>query len=118
MNGQTEKRPLRLALVGIGHVHAASMVRDFLKFGEDVEFLGFADYPYRSPEEEEHLTMNGFRTENGTVWRYFENYQDLLGEKPDVCILCASAPFWKSPWRSPWRMPRGCTARRKRAART
>ena len=89
MSGLIQTRPLRLALVGIGHVHAAGMVRDFLKFGEDVELLGFADYPYHSPEEEEHLAMNGFQTEQCAAWRYYENYRDLLAEGPDVCILCA-----------------------------
>ena len=84
-------KKLRFAMIGIGHVHAAGMIKDFLNQGEDrVEFLGFADYPYRSPEESEHLKMNRFQNEDGTyVYPYFENYRDILAQKPDLVLLCA-----------------------------
>ena len=82
-------KKLRFAMIGIGHVHAAGMIKDFLNQGEDrVEFLGFADYPYRSPEESEHLKMNRFQNEDGTyVYPYFENYRDILAQKPDLVLL-------------------------------
>lgn len=84
-------KKLRFAAIGIGHVHTGSMIRDFLDQGEErVEFLGFADYPYHSPEESEHLKMNHFQREDGSfVYPYFENYHDILAMKPDLVILCA-----------------------------
>ena len=51
-------KKLRFAAIGIGHVHTGGMIREFLGLGEErAEFLGFADYPYHSPEEKEHLLM-------------------------------------------------------------
>ncbi len=79
---------IRVAIIGIAHIHAILMIRDLEKNRDKVEIVGMADYPPFTKEElEKRLVMNmppeGY---NVPLW---DDYKELLKQNIDLAIICS-----------------------------
>lgn len=80
---------LRIAIVGIAHVHAIGFLNAFAPFPDEAEIIGFCDLPDPAglPEEsfEERLRKNF--SPKGPRPPHLDSLDDLLALKPDLCCI-------------------------------
>ena len=78
---------VKIALIGLGHVHAQLMYNAFNQYPDQVEWLGMADMLQETPEQvKRNVELNAGRAKELPL---FENYQNLLDKGPDL-VLCGS----------------------------
>ncbi len=78
---------LTYAILGISHVHTATLHRELAAFGEETRCIGWADTPShdkQNPGEKRRVILGEF-AESLTE---YEDYHDLIAQKPDVAIVC------------------------------
>lgn len=79
-------KKLRAAIIGIAHVHAIMLAKEFSKYPDDITLVGMADVP---PYTEEQLkTRLKLNTSSKMEIPFFENYKELLAQDIDIAILC------------------------------
>ncbi|MBQ8804031.1 MAG: Gfo/Idh/MocA family oxidoreductase [Tyzzerella sp.] len=79
-------KKLRIALIGLSHVHIAQLTRDFLNYPEEVEVVGAADVPpYTVNESEIGNRMKFLAKREIPIW---EDYKELLKQDIDIAIVC------------------------------
>lgn len=77
---------LKLALLGLGHVHAHNLSVDFNRYPEEMEWIGCADVP---PYDERGVQAR-IKENMGNVPlpTFYDDYQELLKQKPDLAVVC------------------------------
>lgn len=79
----------RIAIIGIDHVHAAQLYKEFNKFaGDRVEWIGYADTTDCSEELLEFKLKLNFFLEGMKEIKRYNSFIDLLDEKPDIALVC------------------------------
>lgn len=77
---------LKLAIIGLSHVHAQLFFKQFSKYENEIEWLGCADVePYDEEKVNDKLAKNMPRL---TPPKIFKDYKELLDLKPDIAIVC------------------------------
>mgnify|MGYP000161837941 CR=1 FL=1 len=79
-------RKLKVAIIGLAHVHAQCLYRDFNKYPEQIEWLGCADVPpFDEKGVENRIQMN---LPNGKDVKIYDDYKTLLDLNPDIALIC------------------------------
>lgn len=79
-------KKLRVAIIGLAHIHAHNLSQDFNKYPESIEWAGIADVPpYTKEQLEKRLKLNDPQVGDAKL---FENYKELLDQSPDLAIIC------------------------------
>lgn len=80
-------KKIRIAIIGLGHVHTQLLYRVFQQYADEIEWLGMADMPSATREDtNRHLQLNVGEAKDLPL---FPDYQALLSQKPDL-VLCGS----------------------------
>lgn len=78
----------RIALIGLGHVHAQTLYDTFFSHPDEVEWLGMADAPGIDPAQtQKHIELNAAEVKGLPL---YDDYRALLEKKPDL-VLCGSS---------------------------
>ncbi len=77
----------KIAVIGLAHVHAQILYRDFNRYPDEVEWLGCADIPPFHPEGPEKRMSLSMNVPNPP--RLYADYQELLALGPDIAIVCS-----------------------------
>lgn len=78
-------KKLKVALIGLAHVHAQILYKDFNKYPDKIEWLGCADVPpYSEDGLKRRLELN---MPNIDMPEIYDNYTDLLDKKPDIALI-------------------------------
>lgn len=81
-------KKLRIALIGLEHVHTQGLVNSFLPYEDKVEFVGMADVPpYTEEELEKRVEMHHPRKIDLKLW---DDYKELLKQDIDIALICTS----------------------------
>lgn len=81
-------KKLRIALIGLEHVHTQGLVNGFLRYPELVEFVGMADVP---PYTEEELAKRVEMHQPGQIkLKLWKDYKELLNQEIDIALICTS----------------------------
>lgn len=79
-------RKIRIAIIGLSHIHFTTLSRDFDKYRDQIEWVGMADVPpYTEEERATKIRMNVPEDVDVKLW---EDYRELLAQDIDVAILC------------------------------
>ena len=79
-------KKIRVAFIGLAHIHFITLSADFMKYPEQIEFVGMADVPpYTQEELETRIRMNVPDDRNVPLW---DDYRKLLKQDIDVAIIC------------------------------
>lgn len=77
---------IRIAFIGMAHVHLAQLSYQLYEHKEDLELVGVADYYPESKEQfETHIRLNKDRTVPLEIW---DDYKELLKQNIDVAVVC------------------------------
>lgn len=77
---------IRVAFIGMAHVHLAQLSYQLYAHKEDIELVGVADYYPESKEQfETHIKLNKDRTVPLDIW---DDYKELLKQNIDVAVVC------------------------------
>ena len=80
-------RKIKIAIIGLGHVHTQGLYREFNQYADEVEWLGMADMENTPAEKTaRHIELNAGDAKS---LRLVKHYGDLLAEGPDL-VLCGS----------------------------
>lgn len=78
-------KKVRVAIIGLGHVHTAGMLFTFSK-NENVEIVGIAEYGEYTEEE---LQFNlSHHIPEGIHPEVYRDYKELLKQKLDLAVIC------------------------------
>ncbi|MBQ8814065.1 MAG: Gfo/Idh/MocA family oxidoreductase [Lachnospiraceae bacterium] len=81
-------KKLRIALIGLEHVHTHGLTNDFLRYPELVEFVGMAEVPpYTEAELEKRLEVHRPKKIDLKLW---DDYKELLKQDIDIALICTS----------------------------
>ena len=76
---------IRVAFIGLAHIHFITLSHDFKKYPEEFEFVGMADYPPFTQEElETRIKMNVPKDVDVKLW---DDYRDLLNQDIDLAVI-------------------------------
>ena len=79
-------KKIRVAFIGLAHIHFITLSADFMKYPDQVEFVGMADVPpYTEEELQTRLKLNVPEDRNVPLWN---DYKELLKQDIDVAIIC------------------------------
>ena len=77
---------LKVAIIGLAHVHAQSFVKTFNKYPDKIEWLGCADViEYDEKEINHRIEINIPKI---TPPKVYKDYKELLDLKPDIAVIC------------------------------
>lgn len=80
-------KKLRVAFIGMAHIHLKLLSGEFSKYPELVDLIGVADYPpYTVEEKELRIKLNYPRMDSFPIW---EDYKELLANDIDIAVLCS-----------------------------
>ena len=80
-------KKIRTAIIGLEHIHAGSLAKDFNNY-EEIEWVGMAAIPpYTEEELEKYLTKNMRKEADIPVW---DDYKELLNQNLDLAIVCTN----------------------------
>ena len=80
-------RKIKIAIIGLGHVHTQGLYREFNQYADEVEWLGMADMENTPADKTaRHIELNAGDAKS---LRLVKHYGDLLAEGPDL-VLCGS----------------------------
>ena len=80
------ERKIRVAFIGLAHIHFTTLYNDFIKYPDKFEFVGMADYPpFTEEESRTRLKMNVPESCKIKLW---DDYKELLKQNIDVAIIC------------------------------
>lgn len=82
-----KKSRVKIAIIGIEHVHAWSMYHEFNRDPERVEWLGCADISGKTYEAARVLKERNLA---GCDIKLYKDFKELLDLKPDLVIVCSS----------------------------
>ncbi len=82
-------KKLRVAMLGFEHVHAVSMYDVFSRYPDKYELLGCAEPPFKEGEIPEEPSARKARVLGKRPLRLYENWEELLAEKPDLAVVCS-----------------------------
>jgi predicted dehydrogenase len=78
---------LKIAIIGLGHVHTQILFRLFNQYPDEVEWLGMADMEYTPAEKtQQHIQLNAGEARDLPLC---QSYHELLKKEPDL-VLCGS----------------------------
>ena len=76
---------MRVAFIGMQHIHLKNLSKDFNKFQDEVEIVGVADVPPYTPEElETRILLNKPTDVEIPLW---DDYKELLKQNIDVAVI-------------------------------
>lgn len=77
----------KIAFVGLDHVHVSQMFDAFFKSGEEVEYLGAADFLSKEPDEVDKKVSSNMSKDARDNLKIFYDYNELLDLKPDLVLV-------------------------------
>lgn len=83
-------KKLKLAIIGIEHIHATLLFREFSTLEDKFEWLGCADIPPEVGDKTEPAVARKERNLAGCDIKLFDDYKELLSLKPDLAIVCSN----------------------------
>lgn len=78
-------KKLRVAFIGMAHVHVHNMSHDFIKYPDEIELVGIADYPPYTEEESELRRKLNYPTD--FEFKIWDDYRELLAQDIDIAVL-------------------------------
>ena len=75
---------IRIAFIGMDHVHVQTLWREFVKYPDVYEIVGIADYPKHCPDMVEYKKRHNWPKQELVVW---EDYKELLSKDIDVAVV-------------------------------
>ena len=81
-------RKLRIAIIGMEHVHIGNLSKDFSRYPDRLKWVGIAEVPPFTQEEVEMRTKLNVLDE--PVLKYWDDYKELLAQDIDVAIICTN----------------------------
>lgn len=79
-------KKLRVAFIGIAHVHVDNLSHDFLKFSDRIELVGAADVP---PFTEDELNLRiKLNMPHDFELKLWDDYKELLAQNIDIAVVC------------------------------
>ena len=79
---------LKVAFIGLSHIHLSNLSAEFYKESDRVELLGAAEYPPFTKEEVEiKCSLNLNKRFDIKIW---DDYKELLDMKPDIAVVCST----------------------------
>lgn len=79
-------RKLRVAIIGISHIHVITLSRDFNRHKDLYEIVGMADVPPFTKEQlETKLKLN---LPDDVELKLFDDYKELLKKDIDIAVIC------------------------------
>lgn len=79
-------KKLRVAFIGLAHVHVNNLSHDFSKLSDCIELVGAADVSYYSEEERMmHIKLNCPTDVELPIW---DDYRELLNQDIDIAMVC------------------------------
>lgn len=77
---------MRIAFIGMQHIHLKNLSKDFNKYQDEVEIVGVADVPpYTAEELETRIQLNKPTDVEIPLW---DDYKELLKQDIDAAIIC------------------------------
>lgn len=81
-------KKIKVAFIGLSHVHLKNLSNDFEKYPDKVELIGAAEVPPFTDEDiKTRLALNKSPDVELKIW---DDYKELLAEKPDLAVLCTN----------------------------
>lgn len=78
-------KKIRVAFIGMAHVHVRNLPRDFSRYPDEMEVVGIADYPpYTEAERETRRKLN---FPDNVELTLYDDYQKLLADDIDVAVI-------------------------------
>ena len=79
-------KKLRVAFIGLAHVHVNNLSHDFTKLSDFIELVGAADVPpYTEEEREIRIKLNCPEDIDLQIW---DDYKELLRQNIDIAMVC------------------------------
>lgn len=79
-------KKIRVAFIGMAHIHLGQLSFQLYQHKEDFEFVGVADYYPESQEQfETHIKLNKAKDVPLDIW---DDYKELLKQDIDVAVVC------------------------------
>lgn len=79
-------KKLRVAFIGMAHIHLDNLSRDFNNHADEVDIIGVADVPpYTQEEREVRIQLNMPKTFDLKIW---DDYHELLAQDIDIAVVC------------------------------
>ena len=75
---------LKIAFIGMDHVHVQTLYREFVKYPDVYEIVGIADYPKNCPDMIEYKKRHNFPKQDLVIW---DDYKTLLNQGIDVAVI-------------------------------
>lgn len=80
-------KKLRVAIIGLAHIHAQCLFNDFNKYPNLIEWAGMADVPPAAKAEtKKRIHMN--MPKDTQLPKLYDDYKELLGEDIDIALIC------------------------------
>lgn len=77
---------IRIAVIGLAHIHYITLMRDFKKYEDKFTFVGMADYPpYTEEEVKTRIKMN---VPPDLYIPFWDDYKELLRQDIQAAIIC------------------------------
>lgn len=77
-------KKLRVAFIGMDHVHVQTIWREFVKYPDYYEIVGIADYPLHCPDMVEYKKRHNWPKQDLVIW---DDYKELLSKDIDVAVI-------------------------------
>ena len=81
-------KKLKIAIIGMAHIHATGLFQAFNRYAGEAEWLGIADAPPTSEELRQKRITRNFYMSGSERPPVFDDYKKLLAQKPDLAIVC------------------------------
>lgn len=83
------KNQYRIAIVGMDHIHAMQLFRQFNEYvGDRLEWVGYADATDCSEELKEFKHKLNFSEPGMETLRYYADYMELLDDDLNIAVVC------------------------------
>ena len=76
---------LRVAFIGMAHVHVMTLGRDFRRYPEQLDIVGIADYPPYTDEEYE--LRKKLNVPEDLQFKFWDDYKELLSQNIDIAVV-------------------------------
>lgn len=78
-------KKLRVAFIGMAHVHVMTLGRDFRRYPEQLDIVGIADYPPYTDEEYE--LRKKLNVSEDLQFKFWDDYKELLSQNIDIAVV-------------------------------
>lgn len=75
---------IRVAFIGMDHVHVQTLANDFVKYPDRIDIVGIADYPSHNPDTWQNKKKLNFPQHDLKVW---EDYKELAAQNIDLALV-------------------------------